>query len=237
MDLKGKTAIVTGGSRGIGYSVAEALAARGMKLALCSRTESELRAAEKRLAERTDVLAQPVDVSDERQVEAFVGAVRKRFGPPYLLVNNAGIIGPETLVEDTAPKGFDEVLAINLRSAFLMTRAVLAEMKKRRDGYIINVSSVSGKEGDPKLSAYCASKFGMVGFTESLIEEARSHNVRACSICPNYVDTLMSQGDPEVPDEEMLRPEDIAKTVLWLLDLSPVSVVKEVVLDHLVQVD
>ncbi|UCF81485.1 MAG: SDR family oxidoreductase [Acidobacteriota bacterium] len=237
MDIQGKTAIITGGSRGIGYAVAEALAARGMKLAVCSRTESELRAAEKRLAGQTEVLAQPVDVSDERQVEAFVGAVRKRFGPPYILVNNAGVIGPYVLVEDIAPKGFDEVLAINLRGAFLMTRAVLAEMKKQRDGYIVNVSSVSGKEGDPKLSAYSASKFGMVGFTESLIEEARSHNVRACSICPNYVDTLMSQGDPEVPDEEMLRPEDIAKTVLWLLDLSPVSVVKEVVLDHLVEVD
>jgi 3-oxoacyl-[acyl-carrier protein] reductase len=237
MDIQGKTAIITGGSRGIGYAVAEALAARGMKLAICSRTESELRAAEKRLAGRTEVLAQPVDVSDERQVEAFVGAVRERFGTPYILVNNAGVIGPYVLVEDIALKGFDEVLAVNLRGAFLMTRAVLAEMKKRRDGYIVNVSSVSGKEGDPKLSAYCASKFAMVGFTESLIEEARSHNVRACSICPNYVATLMTQGDPEVADEEMLQPEDIAKTVLWLLDLSPVSVVKEVVLDHLVEVD
>jgi 3-oxoacyl-[acyl-carrier protein] reductase len=129
------------------------------------------------------------------------------------------------------------VLAINLRGTFLMTRAVLAEMKKQRDGYIVNVSSVLGKEACPELSAYCAAKFGVVGFTESLIEEARSHNVRACSICPNYVETRMTQDDSEMPDEEMLRPEDIAKTVLWLLDLSPVSVVREVVLDHLKQVD
>ncbi len=236
MNLKGKTAIVTGGSRGIGYAVAEVLAARGMKLAVCSRTESELRAAEKRLAERTEVLAQPVDVSDERQVEAFVGAVRKRFGPPYILVNNAAIAGSEALIEDIAPKDFDEMLAINLRGTFLMTRAVLAEMKKRRDGYIVNVSSVSGKEGDPKLGAYCASKFGMVGFTESLIEEARSHNVRACSICPECVATPMTRDEP-IPREEMLQPEDIAKTVLWLLDLSPVSVVKDVVLDRLGQED
>jgi 3-oxoacyl-[acyl-carrier protein] reductase len=84
-------------------------------------------------------------------------------------------------------------------------------------------------------SAYCAAKFGMVGFTESLIEEARSHNVRACSICPPYVATPMTQGDPDVPDEEMLQPEDITKTVLWLLDLSPVSVVREVVLGRLGQ--
>jgi 3-oxoacyl-[acyl-carrier protein] reductase len=237
MNLKDKTAIVTGGSRGIGYAVAEALAGRGMKLAICSRTESELRAAEKRLAGRTDVLAQAVDVSDERQVEAFVGAARERFGTPYILVNNAGVLGSYVLVEDIALKDFDKLLAINLRGTFLMARAVLAEMKKRRDGYIINVASILGKEGDNEVSAYSASKFGVVGFTESLIEEARSHNVRACSICPNYVDTPMSQGDPAVPYEEMLRPEDIAKTVLWLLDLSPVSVVKEVVLDHLVEVD
>ena len=235
MNLKDKLAIITGGSRGIGYSVAEALAARGMKLALCSRTESELRAAEKRLAERTDVLAQPVDVSDERQVEAFVGAARKRLGPPYILVNNAGVIGPDDLIEDIAPKDFDEILAIDLRGTFLMTRAVLAEMKKQRDGYIVNIASYSGKIGMAESSAYCAAKFGMVGFTESLIEEARSHNVRACSICPPYVATPMTQGDPDVPDEEMLQPEDITKTVLWLLDLSPVSVVKEVVLGRLGQ--
>jgi 3-oxoacyl-[acyl-carrier protein] reductase len=236
MDLKGKTAIITGGSRGIGYAVAEALADRGMKLAVCSRTESELRDAEKRLAGRTDVLAQPVDVSDERQVEAFVAAVRERLGPPYILVNNAGIFISLSLIEDTAPKEFDETLDVNLRGTFLMTRAVLAEMKKRRDGYIFNVSSTSGKEGEYETSAYCASKFAMIGFTESLIEEARSYNVRACSICPDYVETPMTS-DEDIPSEEMLRPEDIAKTVLWLLDLSPVSVVKEVALWRLGEAD
>jgi 3-oxoacyl-[acyl-carrier protein] reductase len=234
MDIQGKTAIVTGGSRGIGYAVAEGLAARGMKLAICSRTERELRAAEKRLAERTDVLAQPMDVSDERQVEAFVSAARKRLGPPYILVNNAGVIGPDALIEDIALKDFDEILAIDLRGTFLMTRAVLAEMKKQRDGYIVNISSYSGKVGMSESSAYCAAKFGMVGFTESLIEEARSHNIRACSICPPYVATPMTSDDP-VPAKEMLQPEDITKTVLWLLDLSPVSVVKEVVLGRLGQ--
>jgi 3-oxoacyl-[acyl-carrier protein] reductase len=110
-------------------------------------------------------------------------------------------------------------------------------MKKRRDGYIINVASNSGLEGEAELSAYCASKFAMVGFTESLIEEARSHNVRACAICPDYVVSPMTHGDPDVSDEEMLRPEDVAKTVLWLLDLSPVSVVKKVWLDRLGQLD
>jgi 3-oxoacyl-[acyl-carrier protein] reductase len=235
MDLKDKTAIVTGGSRGIGYAVAEGLADRGMKLAICSRTESELRAAEKRLAGRTDVLAQPMDVSDERQVEAFVGAVRKRLGTPYILVNNAGVIGPDPLIADMATEDFDEVLYIDMRGTFLMTRAVLAEMKKRRDGYIVNIASYSGKRGMAESSAYCAAKFAMVGSTESLIEEGRPHNVRACSICPPYVATPMTSGDPDVPDEEMLQPEDITKTVLWLLDLSPVSVVKEVVLGRLGQ--
>jgi 3-oxoacyl-[acyl-carrier protein] reductase len=238
MDLKGKTAIITGGSRGIGYAVAEVLAARGMKLAICSRTESELRAAEKRLAERTNVLAQPVDVSNERQVEAFVSASRKRFGPPYILVNNAGIAGPETLIEDTTAESFDEMLAVDLRGTFLMTRAVLAEMKKRRDGYIINIGSSHYPSGQDTAeeSAYCAAKFGMAGFTESLIEEARPHNVRACTICPDYVAVSETQDDPDVLNEDMLRPEDVAKTVLWLLDLSPVSVVREVVLDRLGQV-
>jgi 3-oxoacyl-[acyl-carrier protein] reductase len=234
MNLQGKTAIVTGASRGIGYAVAEALAARGVKLAVCDRIESELRAAEKRLAGRTDVLAQLADVSDEHQVEAFVGAVRKRFGTPNILVNNAGISGSYDIVEDTTPEEFDEILATNLRGTFLMTRAVLAEMKKRRDGYIINIASIAGKEGGAEMSAYCASKFGVVGFTESLIEEARSHNVRACSICPECVATPMTRDEP-IPREEMLKPEDIAKTVLWLLDLSPVSVVKDVVLDRLGQ--
>ena len=233
MNLQGKTAIVTGGSRGIGYAVAEGLAARGAKLALCSRTESELRAAEKRLAERTEVLAQPVDVSDERQVEAFVSAVRKRLGPPSLLVNNAGGPLPETLVEDTTTECFDELIASDLRGTFLMTRAVLAEMKKRRDGYIVNIASAYYASGETEESAYCAAKFGVRGFTESLIEEGRPYNVRACSICPDYVATSEADDDPLVRNKDMLRPEDVAKTVLWLLDLSPVSVVKEIVLDRL----
>jgi 3-oxoacyl-[acyl-carrier protein] reductase len=237
MNLQDKTAIVTGGSRGIGYAVAEALADRGAKLAICSRTESELRAAEKRLAGRTEVLAQPTDVSDERQIEAFVAAARKRLGPPHILVNNAG--GPllETLVEDISTEDFDGLIAIDLRGTFLMTRAVLAEMKKRRDGYIVNIAGAYNVGGEPEESVYSAAKFGVRGLTESLIEEARPHNVRACSICPNYVATAPADDDPLMRKKDMLQPEDIAKTVLWLLDLSPVSVVKEVVLDHLVQVD
>lgn len=230
MELKGKTAIVTGASRGIGYAVAEALASQGMRLAICARTESELRDAGKRLAKRTEVFAQALDVSDEKGVEAFVKEALKRFGSVEVLVNNAGIaiLAP---IEETDSKKWDVMMAVNLKGTFLMARAVLPLMKKQKQGYVFNVASVAGKKGLPTASAYGASKFGVVGFTQSLNQEAKSFGVRATAICPGYVATPMTSKAP-VPAAEMIRPEDIGKTVLYLLSLTDLVVVQEVVMER-----
>jgi NAD(P)-dependent dehydrogenase (short-subunit alcohol dehydrogenase family) len=135
-------------------------------------------------------------------------------------------------LDDLKEKDWEEILNINLKGVLLCTQAVLPEMKRRRRGYVVNISSIAGKEGFAGGGAYCASKFGVMALTQTLLEEARPYNIRATAICPGYVDTPMVVAAP-VPGSEMIRPEDIAKTVLYLLNLSDKAVVREVVMTRI----
>ena len=153
------------------------------------------------------------------------------FGRIDLLVNSAGI-GKLESIEKSTEAEWDEVQAINLKGAFLCTKAVLPIMKRQQSGYIVNIASLAGKIGFGGAAAYSASKFGMVGLTESLLEEAIGDHIRATVICPGYVDTPMVRG-VSVSSQEMIPPEDIGKLVVGLLHLSPVTVIKEIVVQRM----
>lgn len=229
--LQDQTALITGGSSGIGLAIASALLGEGMAVAIAARDSRKLDHARKILEEKGGrVIAVPADVSKADQVASFIKQAVDAFGRIDLLVNNAGIAKFNS-IEALSEDDWDETQDINLKGAFLCTKAVLPVMKRQRGGYIINIASVAGKSGFSGASAYCASKFGMIGLTESLLEEAIQHQIRATAICPGYVATPMVRG-VSIPQEEMIPPEDIGKLVVGLLHLSPLTIIKEIVVNR-----
>jgi len=230
--LKDQVAIVTGGSSGIGLAIARAFVEEEMRVTIAARDKRRLEEAGSHLHSRSvgdgTVLAIQTDVSQANEVLRMVKQTLDHFGRLDVLVNSAGI-GRMARLDELKEKDWDEILNINLKGVFLCTQAALPEMKRRRCGYVVNISSVAGKEGFAGGGAYCASKFGVMALTETLLEEASSYNIRVTAICPGYVDTPMVAGAP-VPGTEMIRPEDIAQTVLYLLHLSENAVVREIVM-------
>jgi 3-oxoacyl-[acyl-carrier protein] reductase len=229
--LKDRVAVITGGSSGIGLAIATSLVAEGMRVAICARDDKKLRQAARTLErDGRNVLAIATDISVADQVDALIKQVKNAFGRIDLLVNNAGVGRLKSIAESTEAE-WDRIQAINLKGTFLCTKAVLPIMKRQRSGYIVNIASLAGKTGFGGAAAYSASKFGVVGLTESLLEEAIGHNIKATAICPGYVATPMVQG-ASVPQNEMIPPEDIGKLVVGLLHLSPYTVIKEIVVER-----
>jgi len=230
---KDQAAIVTGGGSGIGLAIARAVLAEGMSVAVAGRDVKKLSRAAEELAGKADskrVIAVPTDVSVSGQVHRLIEETMKAFGRIDLLVNNAGI-GRWSSITDCTEADWDRVQAINLKGAFLCAQAVFPIMKRQGGGYIVNMASLAGKMGFGGMSAYSASKFGMVGLTQSLLEEGIADNIRATVICPGYVATVMVE-DAGVPAQEMIPPEDIGKLVVGLLHLSRVTVIKEIVVER-----
>ncbi len=232
--LKDQVAVITGGSSGIGLAVARTALSEGMRVAISARNKEKLSRALSELkkeAEGADrLIAVPADVSVAAQVEEMVKETVRKWNRVDLLVNNAGV-GQWASIEETSESDWDRIQGINLKGTFLCTKAVLPVMKRQRSGYIVNLSSLAGKEGMGGASAYSASKFGVIGLTESLLEEAVEHQIRATAICPGYVATPMVAG-ASVPPEEMIPPGDIGKIIISLLHLSPVTVIKEIVVQR-----
>jgi len=208
-------AIVTGASRGIGRATAIALARRGVSVALAARSREALAAVEQEIRKLGGrALPIPTDVSDEAAVAAMVEKSARELGPIDLLVNNAGTLERAPVVEiDSA--AWDRMLDVNLKGAFLCTRAVVPSMIERGRGRIVNVSSISGKLGTPLLTAYCASKWGLLGFSLAAAEELKPKGIQVFSVCPGSVNTVMlQQGLPgAAPDME---PEDVASVIVYL---------------------
>jgi len=214
------TAIVTGSGRGIGRETAILLAKRGVNVVVCSRTQSEIDDAVEVIKRiHPGVLGAKCDVSVSSQVDDLVKKAAAKFGGVDILVNNAGIFTVKKLV-DTLEKEWDEILDVNLKGAFLSCKAVLPYMLAKNSGAIINVSSGAGKAGFDSLSAYCASKFGMMGLTESLAWEVAGHRVKVMAICPGEVATSMQETDPEYYKENrerMLKPEQVAAKIVDMI--------------------
>lgn len=213
MKLKGQTAIVTGGGRGIGRAICLLLAREGVDVVIVARKEKEIRETA-RLVEKQGrrALAVKTDIRKEEEVIDMVSKAMNAFGRIDLLINNAGVAYSNYLVE-TSTEEYDEIMDTNVKGMFFCTKHALPHLLKRGEGRIVNMSSGAGKHGIPKLSIYCASKFAVIGFTESLAYEVGG-GLQVYAVCPAGVDTGMYHS--LFSDEPVLKPEDVANKVLEL---------------------
>ncbi|QTN00622.1 3-ketoacyl-ACP reductase [Sediminibacillus dalangtanensis] len=221
--LQGKVAYITGGGKGIGRATALALAKEGVKIGLIARTLSDLQAvAEEITAHGGEAAYATADVSDLSQVEAAVKAIEQKIGSADILINNAGIGKYDTFL-DFDPEDWKRVIEVNLMGVYYVTRTVLPQLIKKNRGDIINISSTSGLRGTPGSSAYSASKFGLLGMTESLAQEVRKHNIRVAALTPSTVATELVFKDKldEVDQEKYMQPEDLAEYMVAQLKLHP----------------
>lgn len=218
MDLAGKTAIVTGGTKGIGRAIAESLVMAGVNVSFSARHEDEIERAAAELNERGVGRSAGYfcDVRDEAQVRAYFAQTVEVFGGIDILVNNAGI-GMFASVESMSADDFRAVIETNLCGVFYCCHEAIPLMKQRGGGYIINISSLAGTNAHPRMAAYNASKFGLNGFSEALMQEVRHDNIKVSYIMPGSVNTEF--GGDQASDENswQLQPPDVAKTVMDLL--------------------
>ena len=222
-ELSGKVALVTGASRGIGVAIARALAEGGARVAVVSRSE-ERSAAVARELPGDGHLGLGCDVADSAAVDATVKQVESTLGSLDILVNNAGIT-KDNLLMRLKDEDWDDVLATNLKAAFLLTRSASKGMMKRRDGRIINITSVVGLTGNKGQANYAASKAGLVGLTKSVAKELASRNILCNAIAPGFIETDMTAELSEAVRTELTSqialgrlgsPEDIAGVVRFL---------------------
>ena len=216
------SALVTGGGRGIGKESAILLAKKGMNLVICSRTQGDIDSALKEIKPvgTNQIIGKKCDVSKSDEVNNLVKEMLDKFGRIDLLINNAGITYVKKLI-DTTEEEWDYTMDINLKGVFLLSKAVLPQMMKNNFGIIINVSSGAGKVGFEDISVYCASKFGMMGLTESLALEVANYNIRVMSICPGEVATKMQEDvDPhyyELNKHKMLHPRTVGEKITGMV--------------------
>jgi 3-oxoacyl-[acyl-carrier protein] reductase len=227
--LQGKNAIITGAGKGIGRALAIALAQEGVNIGLMARTAADLQdvAAElKPFGVRTATAS--VDVSDIDAVNAAVSQLKSDLGAIDILINNAGISSFGSFME-LDPSRWEDIVKVNLFGPYYVTRAVLPQMIERKTGDIINISSTAGKNGAAVTSAYSASKFGLIGMSESLMQEVRKHNIRVSTMLPSTVATDMAK-DLKLTDgnpDRVMQPEDFAELVVAQLKLNRRVFVKE----------
>ena len=216
--LRGKVALVTGGSRGIGLAIARALVADGMQVAITGRSAAHLSAARPKIeaAGPGAVETLQADVRRYDQVSGALDATVARFGGLDVLINNAGI-GRFAEVAEMTPQLWSEVIATNLTGVFNACHAAIPQLRRRDGGFIINISSLAGKNPFAGGAAYCASKAGLNAFSESLMQEVRFDNIRVSSVMPGSVATAFSSGDASKGAEWKIAPEDVAEIVIDLL--------------------
>lgn len=227
--LKGKNALITGGGKGIGRALAFALAAEGANIGLMARTQADLdRVAEELQPFQVKVTTAVADVSDLDAVTSAVERIKQGLGTIDILVNNAGISSFGTFME-LEPARWEEIVKVNLFGPYYVTRAVLPDMIERQTGDIINISSTAGKNGNRVTSAYSASKFALIGMSESLMQEVRKHNIRVSTLTPSTIATDMAK-DLQLTDgnpERVMQAEDFAELIVSQLKLNRRVFVKE----------
>jgi NAD(P)-dependent dehydrogenase (short-subunit alcohol dehydrogenase family) len=218
--LSGKVAVVTGGSRGIGFSIAEALLARGASVVITGRDESQLDAARAKLADGSGdrIHAARADVRKPDDAAAAIHAAVRRFGGLDVLVNNAGV-GVFAAVADMDIAHWHDVIETNLSGVFFCCHAAIPAMRERGGGWIINISSLAGKNAFTSGAAYCASKAGLNAFSEALMQEVRYDNIRVSYVMPGSVSTDFARGTSPsgVADDSKLAPADVAQVVVDLI--------------------
>jgi NAD(P)-dependent dehydrogenase (short-subunit alcohol dehydrogenase family) len=228
-----RAAIVTGGSSGIGLAIARALGRDGYGVTLSSRRPDKLEAAARELRdEGLDVNAVPANMADEEDIRRIAESHRERFGRLDVLINNAGV-GIGSAVADMPTKKLDLQLDVNLRGVYLMARECIPMLKEagaeHGKALIANTASIAGKHGQGWLSAYSATKFGVVGLSQGLHKELSNDGIQVTALCPGFVATDMTDWVAgQVPKDEMIQPEDIAEAIRFVLRTSRYCVVPEV---------
>lgn len=231
-NLNGQSAIITGAGKGLGKAIAIELAKNSVNLGLIARTEADLIAVAeevKGINPEIKVTYATADITDNAQLNTAIEAIRKELGAIDILVNNAGV-GKFGKFLDLTVEEWENIVKTNVFGAYYATRAVLPEMKERRSGDIVNISSSAGLKGAPLTSAYSASKFGLIGMSESLMQEVRKDNIRVFTMTPSTISTDMAKdlnltdGNPETT----LQPEDFAELLVGHLKLPRRALVKDV---------
>jgi 3-oxoacyl-[acyl-carrier protein] reductase len=216
-----RTALVTGSTRGIGKETTLLLLKKGLNVIISSRSQDSVdnvieEILDKFPSKKENILGLKCDVSKHSEVKTLVDVSVKRFRRIDVLVNNAGIVYFKSIM-DTTEEEWDKTIDTNLKGVFLFTKEVLPYMIQNRSGVIINVSSGAGKYGFPNLSTYCASKFGVIGLTESVAKEVTGYNVKIMAICPGGVDTKMIKDIVKVgynaSNRNLIKPEEVANKI------------------------
>lgn len=224
-----ETTLITGATEGIGRATAFALARAGYRVGVCARTAAKVKQLVKELdAEGFEAAGATADVGDADQVQRMVDGITGSLGEIDTLINNAGVLIGKPFEELTLEE-WDTTMNTNVRSLFLVTKAVIPGMRQRRRGAIVNVASLAGRNGFAGGTAYTASKHAVLGFSRSLMLEVRKDNVRVIAVCPGSVDTSMLRDQPMLKSEpsRILRPEDVADTILHALRLPERAMVSE----------
>lgn len=227
--LKGKVALITGAGKGIGRAIAIALANEGVSVGLVARTEKDLQAVAAAIKSTgVNTAIATADVSDILSVNTAVEKIQKELGDIDILVNNAGT-GTFGKFLELEPAQWENQVKVNLFGVYYTTRAVLPQMIKRETGDIVNISSTAGLRGNAGTSAYSASKFGVMGLTESLMQEVRKHNIRVTALAPSTVVTDLAKSANLINNNEdrMMQPEDFAELIVAQLKLNRRVFVKD----------
>lgn len=219
MNLEGKVAVITGGTKGIGYAIAESLVRAGASVFICSRSREDIEEAIGRLSEFGQVAGKLCDVRVEDQVKAVLESCERKFGGVDIVVNNAGIGINGKTVEELTSDEWRETIETNLSGVFYACHHAIPMMKRCAGGYIINISSLAGQNPHPRMAAYNASKFGLNGFSEALMQEVRHDNIKVSYICPGSVNTEFGGDTPSDEKAWQLQPADIAQVVLDLVTM------------------
>jgi 3-oxoacyl-[acyl-carrier protein] reductase len=227
--MTAQTALITGATEGIGRAIAFRLGKAGYRIGACARTPSRLRTLLEDLsAAGVTAAGHPADVGVEADVRTAFAAITQTLGPVDVLVNNAGV-APLKPFEELTIDEWDTTMATNVRSLFLTTREVLPGMRARGRGAIVNIASLAGRNGFVGGTVYTASKHAMLGFARSLMLEVRKQNIRVITLCPGSVDTSLIRNQTALTPnlDRILRPEDVADTVLATLELPERALVSE----------
>ncbi|CAN5610936.1 SDR family oxidoreductase [soil metagenome] len=219
MNIKNKIAVITGGTKGIGFAIAESLLKAGANVFICARDKAEIKRALEKLSEHGKVDGEVCDVQRESQVKMMLDECVRVFDGVDILVNNAGVGFIGKTVEEMSSEDFEQTLQTNLFGVFYTCHYAIPLIKKRGGGYIFNISSLAGQNAHPQMAAYNASKFGLNGFSEALMQEVRQDDIKVSYICPGSVNTHFGGDEPSKKQSWQLQPADIAQTVLDLLNM------------------
>ena len=215
--LTSKVAIVTGGTKGIGYAIAEALLKNGSAVFICGRDEGDVVSATEKLSASGNVQGIVCGVRKENDVEGMISECVQAFGGVDILINNAGIGYFDKTVEELSSEEFRQTLETNLFGVFYTCHHSIPLMKRRGGGYIINISSLAGQNAHARMSAYNASKFALNGFSEALMQEVRHDGIKVSYICPGSVNTNFGGDSASEEKAWQLQPVDIAQAIIDLL--------------------